>query len=248
MSKIGFSLIILLLFSSPFLLLAQTGDEILAKAEKALSGPKDYEARASLTLGSLDSQQKELREIMVWFAGKDKRLIKFISPAGVKGIALLSNEEGMNLYLPAQNKIRLIEGNLKDEDFQGTDFSYNEIGSYEYQADYHATVTAEDTKSWSLLLTRKPTSRRIYDKLIMVVDKKNFIPLKIELYTGTTLKKVLTILETGQFGPYLIPTVVRIENLLKRHYTEMRLQNVKFDQGLEAQGIFTKRFLKKPVS
>jgi outer membrane lipoprotein-sorting protein len=249
MNRIRMPLFILLTLVALPCLFAETGDEILARVEAALTGPKDYEGRATMVLANTDGSAREQREIRVWFAGKDKSMIKFTAPAGIEGISLLSDgDKAMYLYLPAQNKIRMIEGSLKNEDFQGTDFSYNEMSSYQYRDDYAATVAAEDASSWTLNLTRKAGSDRTYDRAVMVVDKETAVPKKIELYSGNALKKVLRILETKKSGPYLIPVRVRMDNAVKGHYTEMTLADVKFDQGLEAQGVFTKRFLKKPVS
>ncbi len=230
-------------------LFAETGDEILARVEKSLTGPADYSGRATMVLANLDGTGREQREIRVWFAGKNKSLIKFTAPAGIEGIGLLAEgDQAMYLYLPAQNKIRMIEGGLKNEDFQGTDFSYNEMSSYEYRSDYTASVTAEDGAAWTLSLTRKPGSDKTYDRTVMVVDKGTAVPQRIELYSGAILKKVLQILETKQSGSYLVPVKIRMENPVKGHYTEMILADVKFDQGLEAQGVFTKRFLKKRIT
>ncbi|MBN1523423.1 MAG: outer membrane lipoprotein-sorting protein [Spirochaetales bacterium] len=227
---------------------AETGEAILTKVENALSGPKDYECRAVMVLADMNGSNREQRELKLWLAGKDSRVIKFLSPAGIEGIGLLTEgDEGMYLYLPAQNRIRMIEGSVKDQSFQGTDFSYNEMGSYEYKKDYTSEITKEDAGSWTLRLVKKAGSDRAYDQMVMVVNKENYIPVKVELYEKNVLKKVLLMQEVRQFGKYLLPVKIRVENLAQNHYTEMYLEDIVFDQGLEAQGVFTKRFLKKRV-
>ncbi|MBN2352672.1 MAG: outer membrane lipoprotein-sorting protein [Spirochaetales bacterium] len=227
---------------------AETGNEILAKVENALTGPEDYEATAVMTLADTGGGRKETRELKIWIAGNNKRVIKFLSPAGIKGIGLLSvGENSMHLYLPAQNKIRMISGSVKNENFQGTDFSYNEMSSYEYRDDYSAVVQSEDADAWTLLLTKKPGSEREYEKLVMTVDKKDFVPRRIELFRNGAPAKILTISEVRTEGKYLVPTAIRMEDVAKKHYTEMTLQDLAFDQGLEGKDVFSKRFLKKRV-
>jgi outer membrane lipoprotein-sorting protein len=224
------------------------GDDILGKVENALSGPKDYETTSVMTLGDTNGGRTEKRELKIWIAGRDKRVIKFVSPAGIQGIGLLSlGENSMHLYLPAQNKIRMISGGIKNENFQGTDFSYNEMSSYEYKGDYTAVVQSENGDAWTLLLTKKPGSDREYEKLVMEVSRKDYVPRRIELYKNGALAKILTIAAVSTQGNYLVPTAIRMEDVVKKHFTEMTLKDLKFDQGLEAQGIFTKRFLKKRV-
>ncbi|MBN2533253.1 MAG: outer membrane lipoprotein-sorting protein [Spirochaetales bacterium] len=223
-----------------------TGDEILAKTEEVLSGPRDYEGRLTMTLANYDGSGKEERALKVWFAGKEKRVIKFLSPSSMNGIGLLSlDADEMYLYLPAQNKIRRIEGGVKNDDFQGTDFSYNEMGSYDYREDYTAGVDAEDETTYTLILKIKPDADKPYDKVMMIVDKSTFIPQTIEFYKDDTLKKILSILEIKKTGSNIVPSRIKMENVEKKHYTEMIMTEMKFDQGLLEKNIFSKRFLKK---
>jgi outer membrane lipoprotein-sorting protein len=236
----------LVLFAGAGALYALSGDDVLAKVEKTLSGPKDYQGTATMTLSRSDGSQKEQRSLRMWMAGKEKRVIKFLSPAGIEGIALLAlGDDEMYLYLPAQNKIRRIEGGGKNEDFQGTDFSYNEMGSYDYQKDYACEIRSENDARWTLQLTKRPGADRPYDTLAMVVDKASNVPLTIELYQGGRLRKVLTILEVTTKDSYTVPVRLRMENVERKHVTEMTISDLLFDQGFEAKDVFSKRFLKK---
>jgi outer membrane lipoprotein-sorting protein len=222
-----------------------SGEDILTKVEQTLTAPLDYEGKATMVLGYLNGSQREERELKIWMAGKEKRLIKFLSPAGMAEIGLLvEGEDEMYLYLPAQNKIRRIEGANKNDDFQGTDFSYNELGSYEFRNDFTAELKGEDSTTYELLLSRKRSSDKNYDRMVMVVDKSNFVPKKIEFYNGEKLKKTLWILEIQQTGKYTVPVKLKMENKEKNHFTEMTVSGLKFDQGLAAKNVFSKRFLK----
>lgn len=223
-----------------------TGNEVLAKAEALMTAPKDSYGLATMTLGKTDGTGKEIREMEMWMAGKEKRVIKFKKPASVKGIGLLvSGDNEMYVYLPAQKKIRRISGGSKNDDFQGTDFSYEEMGSYDYQKDYNATIVSEDDKVYNLKLTRKSDSEKRYTSMTMNIRKLDFVPNNINMYEGDTLIKVLTISEIKVIGEYTTPVFIRIENKVKKHYTEMQISDLKFDQELEEAGKFTKRFLKK---
>jgi outer membrane lipoprotein-sorting protein len=223
-----------------------SGDEILAKVEKALTGPKDYEGTSIMVLANADGSGKEQRSLKMWVAGSEKRVIKFMSPAGIEGIGLLTVGPGeMYLYLPSQNKIRRIEGGSMIEDFQGTDFSYNEMGSFDYKKDYAASLASEDDASWTLELARKAGADRSYERLVMIVGKADFVPKRVDMYKNGKMLKQLSILEVSENGSYKVPVKLRMENVEKKHYTEMTLSGLKFDQGLEAEDTFSKRFLKK---
>lgn len=63
----------------------------------------------------------------------DKSVIRFRSPAEVKGVAALTHQHpGSNddswLYLPASRKVRRISGANKTASFQGTEFTYEDLG------------------------------------------------------------------------------------------------------------------------
>jgi outer membrane lipoprotein-sorting protein len=223
-----------------------TGAEVLDKVENALTGPQDVESLNILTLANSDGSGKEIREMKMYVSGTDMRVVKFTKPAGVSGIGLLvTGENQIWIYLPEMKKIKMIQGSFKNDSFQGTDFSYNEIGSYEYKKDYSASISSEDDKTYVLTLIRKPGSEKPYDKLMMTIDKTTFIPSKAEFYNGKTLKKIMDILEVKKYGKYDIPVKIKVEDLEKKHYTEMNMKDVKFDQGLKNKGIFTQQYLKK---
>ncbi len=223
-----------------------TGDDILARVEDTLTAPKDMESRCVMTLGDIDGTGAEKRLLKMYSSGKQKRLIKFMEPAGISGIGLLvESDEEMYLYLPSMNKIRRIEGGSKNEDFQGTDFSYNELSSYEYRKDYSAQIETENTDTYILELKRKPQSIEPYDSIRMTVDKNDFIPSKMELYENGKVKKILTISDVKKDERYAVPVKMRMEDLNLKHYTEILLSDVKFDRNLEGRDVFTKRFLKK---
>ncbi len=225
-----------------------TGDDILKKVEDTLTAPKDTYAEATMLLMNDDGSGKEQRKLVMWTAGKKKRLIKFKSPAGVRGVGLLVlGDDRMYLYLPSMRKIRRIESSAKNESFQGTDFSYNEISSYEYRKHYTAKLIKETAKEFVLELTRKKGSDREYDKLIMYVRKSNYVPSKVELYKKGALRKVMLIPEVKKKGKYWTPTKITMHDVVKKHKTIMTLKRIKFDQGLVRKKIFTKRFLKRRV-
>ncbi len=221
-----------------------TGQEVLDKVEKSLTGFSDQTATCEVILGEKGAV-KETRVMKIWSAGKSKRVVKFLTPSNVKdiGILVLSDKE-MYIYLPAYKKTRRIEGGMKNQNFQGTDFSYREIGSYEYSKDFDSKVIKEDDRIIQLELTKKADSDSPYNKIIMEVEKQNYLPKKLEMYSNNELKKVLTIITTEKKNNYWALTHIKMEDLTKNHFTEKKMKEIVFDSGLEGKGVFTERFLK----
>ncbi len=230
-------------------LFGATGQDVLDKVETALTAPKDMEAYYDMRLGSPDNEKDiEQRTLRIWNMGKNKRVVKFLTPSSINnvGVLALSGDE-MYVYLPAYQKVRRIQGSMKNNDFQGTDFSYREMGSYNYSADYESTIIKEDDNTIILNLTKKSGSDAPYDKLVMTVDKSNYMFKTIEMFSGDVKTKVLNVLETEKKEGYWTFTKIRMENLSIKHFTEVNMKDIRFDQDLEAKETFTQRFLKQYV-
>src|SRR5262245_30239495 len=61
-----------------------------------------------------------------------RRMVRFLSPADVKGTATLmiehsDGDDDIWIYLPALHKVRRLVANNKKDSFVGTDFSYSDI-------------------------------------------------------------------------------------------------------------------------
>lgn len=228
--------------------LSLTGQEVLDKVEAVLTAPKDMEVNYEMVLGSTSQGNQEKRTLKIWTSGKNKRVVKFITPASINNVGVLAlGDDEMYVYLPAYQKVRRIQGNMRDNDFQGTDFSYREMGSYNYAQDYEAAIQKDEKDVITLNLSRKPGSDAPYEKLVMTVDKFNYLPKSIEMFNGTVIKKTLAVLETEKTGGYWNFKKIRMENFQIRHFTEVSMKDVKFDQGLEGKSVFTQRFLKQYV-
>jgi len=221
------------------------GDVILKKAEDAMNASKDRTATMKLTLIDKDGDSK-VRVIKMWQLGKEKRLIKFLSPADVKGVGfLVLSDNEMYLYMPAFKKIRRIASHVKNESFMGTDFSYNDIGKCQYTKDFTAEIKEQTEEEYVLELTPTPKSDVDYAKLIMRVDKSNYIPSKVEYYNKKgTLLKVMKNENIEKVDDYWTPRKVTMKHLKTEHKTIMELVKVVHDTGLKKE-MFSKRMLKR---
>lgn len=226
-------------------LLAQSGDEILKRTDEAINAPRDRTVKEQMTLIKADGTKKR-RTIMFYQKGSDKILILFLLPADVKGVGFLSlSEDRMYLYMPAFRKIRRIASHIKNENFMGTDFSYEDMAETEYTDDYSAKIDKESAGTYTLELTPLPNADVSYSKLKMEVDKKTFLPLKIEFYSkrGRLIKRQ-TSMDLKKVDNYWIVGQVTMETIKTAHRTVLDLVEIKHDSGLSDR-FFTTRNLKK---
>ncbi|NOZ69960.1 MAG: outer membrane lipoprotein-sorting protein [Deferribacteres bacterium] len=250
MKKLSMSLLAAVLFSLVAEnALALTGNEILKKAEEAMNAPRDRTATEKMILIKADGSAK-VRTIRFYQKGNDKRLVIFLSPADVKGVGFLSlSEDRMYLYLPAFRKVRRIASHIKNENFMGTDFSYEDMAETRYTDDYLATLQQAQGKEgpgqYILDLRPRPGADVSYSRQKVWVDKETFILTKTEYYSpGGKLIKVLTSGNIKKVDGYWFPMKMTMETLKTAHRTVLEVVEIKHDSGL-ADRFFTERNLKR---
>ncbi|MBL7075318.1 outer membrane lipoprotein-sorting protein [candidate division KSB1 bacterium] len=222
-----------------------TALEILKKADAVANEPEDQDIKLKMILIDKDGLEKE-REMIMLQKGTQKRRVKFLSPADVKGLAFLGlPDDVMYLYLPAFKKVRRIASHVKNTSFAGTDFTYDDMGSINFADDYDPILLEKSEDFYVLRLTPKAGVKKDYGWLKMWVGGDNFYPVKIEFYDkDEKLWKVMERKRIEKIDGHWTAREVVMRDLKKRHRTEMVIQEVKFDTGLKDE-LFTQRYLKR---
>lgn len=221
---------------------SQDANTILKKMDEVMFSPKDMTGNMKVVM--IDKNGKhELREATIQQKGTDKRLFRFISPASQKGIAILSlPDDIMYLYLPAYGKERRIASSAKNQNFAGTDFSYDDMESKSYSEKYIPKLLQTETSVYTLELT--PRGRSDYSKIVVRVHKTDYYPETMEFYDRGN-NKIKTAKYTFQkIGSYWNASEVEMMNLRNNRKTIMQLSDVSYDTGLTDDD-FTVRKLKQ---
>ena len=237
-----FALILLLTLS---IYAQEDAQAILAKADAVINAPKDQHQFSRMILIDKDGDEK-VRKSEMFQKGDEMRLVRFLSPADQKGIGFLSlPDDVMYLYLPAFHKIRRIASHVKNENFAGTDFSYDDMSSFKYAEEYNAKRLENKEDIFVLELTPKHDVEKDYSKLIMEVRTDNSYPVKIDHYDkGGNLWKILERKKIEKNGKYWLSMEMEMKDLKKNHSTKMITDKIELDSGLSDK-VFSKRNLKK---
>ena len=228
-----------------WLFFSLSGNDILKKVDQAMKGPENASSLVKMTL--IDSKgHKKYRTVYMWSKGS-KRLMKFKSPAEVKGVGfLVLSDDEMYIYMPAFGKIRRIASHSKKQSFMGSDFSYNDMGNTSYSDDYNATLIKEGEDYYLLKLVPKNNNLE-YSKILMYVNKENYLPDSSKFYDRSgSLYKVMRNLKVVNIKGYWIPAKISMYNIKKSHKTIMEMSNIKVDARI-SEKLFTKRNLRRPA-
>lgn len=237
--------VIMILYASILPATAQDGNAVLAKIDAVNNAAKDMKALEEMTLITKDGSRKQ-RQIAIYQKGTELRMVRFLSPSEVRGVSFLRlAEDRLYLYLPAFRKVRRIASSVKNEDFMGTDFSFEDMSQSAYAQDYTARILTEKAGQYVLELTPRSGAEVSYGKLVLLADKANYVFRRIEYYSTTgRLQKILTVDDVREINGYWVGRKMEMRNMKDEHRTVLELKEVKFDQGLR-EDFFSIRNLKR---
>ena len=190
----------------------------------------------------------------------DKRIIKFLEPADVKGTAMLifDNDEGdddMWIYMPSLRKTRRIVSSDKGKSFMGSEFSNADMAA-ENSADFTYTfLGVEETDGepcWKVGVV--PNDEEIADdngfsRKIMWLSQNDFVARRIifydfydELLKEQTNRNIILVDEDN--NKYRAGEMIMV-NVQNGRKSIMRMDKVVFNPNVKDE-YFTTRYLEKP--
>lgn len=217
--------------------------QILDNADNVLNEAPDMEAMVEMVLVEAGGS-RSTRETEMYQKGADYRLIRFLTPADQRGIGFLSLPDDVNyLYLPAFDRIRRIASHVENENFAGTDFSYDDLSSFCFSEKYEPALSDQDGDFYILELTPKSGTTTDYSKLMMWVRQDNYYPTRIEYYSRSgELWKVLEQTGLRQISGYWVAIDREMTDMLSGHSTSIHMTDVEVDTGLDVN-MFSQRYL-----
>jgi len=253
MRNIMISGLIVLLFSPVAFSQELTGEDIIQKVNE-LFNPQTSYGTAKMTIITT-SGSKRTFTYESWSKGRgEKNLVRYLEPIRVKGQAtlMLNHADDIWMYFPRTQRVRKLATHAKKQKMQGSDFSYEDMGSGDAFINDFSPKRLEDEKMeghdcYKLELTRKTGRDISYSRLNMWVIKENFYPIVIDYYNeddSTLLEKRLVQSDIRLIDN--IPTAMKavMYNKMDNTQTEMVLLNVKYNVTLD-DDMFTERSLKK---
>ena len=228
-----------------------TADEIIDRVKENQVDAENSKSQAEMILIDEDGEQEGREIIMFEKEEEDDKmtmLLRFLSPKSVEGVTLLSIENGdkIYLYMPAYQKPRRIAGSSKQENFMGTDFSYEDL-SMDYQSEDYEKELVEETDTQFVIEVIPHDEEVSYSRFLLFVNKEQFYLEKVEFYDlegkhGKTLEiKEVYFNEEGKFTPMKM----ELSNLIDKHQTQMNIQEIEYNLDL-ADSFFSIRTLQKP--
>ncbi|MEN8167169.1 MAG: outer membrane lipoprotein-sorting protein [Pseudomonadota bacterium] len=259
-------LLILPLLLAAFAVPLEAGELTAREIAERVDDRDDGDNRiADMTMTLIDKRDsKRVRSIRTFDKdqGEDRRRIMFfLSPADVKDTAFLNfdydaydRDDDQWLYLPALRKTKRIASSDKSGAFMGSDFNYSDMTRRNldvYDFKHLKQDEVHGAKVW--LIERLPKTRQEqketgYKKSVLFVRQDNFVVVRAVHWSveGNRLKYLdvpgLELIDD-------IWTITRMTMTTKKgketlHKTELRFENIRYNQGLE-EAVFSVRRLEQ---
>lgn len=225
----------------------ETADALLSRIDRQNNAFKD--AFFHFKMRIIESSGVREVEFETKQKGNQKRIVRFLAPADVKGMGFLSESaDVMYALLPAfGNRIRRVGTHQLKQSFMGSDLSTSDMAVIDIAPLYAPKIAGTEGELTILDLTLRPGKESEYPRLKMWVDAKNATIGKIEYYDAAG-KKLRTAerLNFVQDGPghYSPGKMIYTDHRRGNHQTELILIKSKVDNGY-TDDEFTQRALSR---
>lgn len=190
------------------------------------------------------------KKMLIYSKGQTTSYSEFLSPARDKGVKYLKLGDNLWMYLPSAEKVIKISGHMLRRSMMGSDFSYEDmLDAGALRTRYRAKVVGTQKvggKDCYVLELKQKKRGETYPTRKIWVQKTHYFPMRFELFAASgRLLKVMTFSKVMKYGERHYPTVIRMQNKLKRGtWTEMRMTKIAFKVKLPSQ-IFSRRNLER---
>ncbi|OGR04650.1 MAG: hypothetical protein A2284_11470 [Deltaproteobacteria bacterium RIFOXYA12_FULL_61_11] len=190
----------------------------------------------------------------------EKRLVRFLEPADVKGTGLLTFDydkktDDLWLYLPALRKTRRIVASEKAKSFMGSEFTYSDTTpppteDFTYQLLGEETV--DGVSCW--IIDSFPRNEKIADengfsRKTLFLGKEDYVLRKAVYYDlGKKLHKELLATQVKLIEPNgkkYRAMLMTMQNKQNGRSSELRIEKLELKPAM-SEDFFTTRFLERP--
>ena len=219
--------------------LPDAGQIMNKSRELSLTGSMSATINLSITEKNGASRNRTISMTTKSFSGGlEKRMIKFLEPADVRGTAMLvvdnkNSADEMWIYLPALKRTRRIVSSEKGKSFMSSEFTNADMSSPTL-SDFVNRQVAESGKDNMWIIESIPVNEDKedeygYSRKISYIDMDNYQVQKMEFYNfDNELYKTIEIKSVHQMpeGKYMIRDMIACNHVTDRQ-SEIVFSNIK---------------------
>jgi outer membrane lipoprotein-sorting protein len=184
MKKLTLLSLLIAFLAPPIVGSAQNATDIVRKADEKSRGKT---AQSTITIQIVRPKWTREMTMKSWSKGKDLSLVLVTSPAKDKGTVFLKRKREAWNWVPSIERTIKLPPSMMSQSWMGTDFTNDDLVKESSTVDdYTHKILGDSTiqgrKCYKILLTPKPNAPVVWGKLIMWIDNKDFLTLKINYF------------------------------------------------------------------
>jgi len=253
MKKIRLLVLIVMILATGLVAQELTGTGIINEVNKLMNQETIY-SKSKMTIVTTSGKTRTF-EYESWSKDKgEKNLIRYLAPRRVSGQAtlMLNHADDIWIFFPRTQRVRKLATHAKKQKMEGSDFSYEDMGSGDsFTKDFKSKLLKDEKMEgydcFQVELVRNKGSDISYSRLIMWVIKENYVPIVIDYYDEKQpdiLLKRLVQSDIKIIDGIPTPLKIVMYNKQDNTHTSMELIDVKYNLLLKDE-MFTERGLKK---
>lgn len=207
-------------------------------------------SQAELIIKTIRPAWTRSMDVKVWMKGHDFSMILIQSPAKDKGIVFLKRKKEVWNWMPALERTIKLPPSMMSQNWMGTDFTNDDlVKESSVVTDYDHSIlgdTVIDKRNCYIIqMIPKPETAIVWSKLIVCIDKKDFLELHTRFYDEDgKIVNIMNAYDVKIMDGRLIPTRFEMIPMDKKNQkTEMRYKTLQYNRPI-ADGFFSSEKMK----
>ena len=176
--------IVMLFFIGGSIAPAQDALEIITKAEEKVRGAS---SKGEMTITTVRPKWTREMTMKMWAKGNDYSIILITHPVKEKGNVFLKREKEIWNWVPSIDRNIKLPPSMLMQSWMGTDFTNDDLVRQssivtDYTHKIIGTETIEGRICHKIELLPKPDAPVVWGKVLIWVDQKDYLQLKVESY------------------------------------------------------------------
>lgn len=248
MNKISNIIIISVLTLFSFNIQAQTAIEIVEKSDKVTKGTS---SKSEIAITTIRPNWTKEMKMKLWAKGTKYSAMLVTSPAKEKGSVFLKREKEVWNYIPSIERTIKLPPSMMMQNWMGTDMTNDDMVKQssivvDYFHEILGTEEIEGLTCWKLQLTPKEDAAVVWGKIIIWIDKIDYMQMKIEFYDEDDfIVNKLLAFNPKQFGKRKLPS--KIEYIpVDEEGKKTVIEYLKWEFDIDVpESYFTSRYMKR---
>jgi len=227
---------------------AQNATEIVRKMDDKMRGKS---SQAELTIKTIRPNWSREMLVKTWMKEGHYAMILIQAPTKEKGIVYLKRKKEVWNWIPALERSIKLPPSMMTNSWMGTDFTNDDLVKESSAVDDYDHRIIKDTMidkrdCYLIEFLPKPNTAVVWGKILVAIDKKDFIEMYSEFYDEEgKLINVMIAHNIRMMDGRLIPTHIEMIPVDKKgQKTELFYRTILFNQNIE-ESFFTLERMKQ---